>query len=365
MMWIWLTACSWDTEKVSMERDAFDNGLMTLQNAFRSSADGLISLEIPVQDADSNFLLTVIAQEGLTSLEAVYDPDGNIVLDAYDWFNADQGLTDAVYAESNDMVLNWPPRMGDMPLREGNWVVEFSTLDNQGYYSSDIEGTAFTQIKQDSDFTQGTLVLSIGISPESYAEPDVVQAVNDAVDCWTEMWEPMGLSLDVSISEMNISNELPWPSESPAIESLSASGSERDLLMLVGESIENEEGTFGIAGSVPGTLLSTQRAAVVISWLENAGVDGIFQEEDVQLMCETMAHELGHYLGLYHPVEMDYDAWDALDDTVMCTDEFVCESELGDNLMYPYPVCSLNDCVNQVNLSENQLGVIHNYTGAL
>jgi hypothetical protein len=78
-------------------------------------------------------------------------------------------------------------------------------------------------------------------------------------------------------------------------------------------------------------------------------------------MSETMGHEVGHYLGLYHPVEDGWRYWDALDDTLECGSTAECESALKDNLLFPYPVCTRDACEPQVNLTEAQRVVIGNY----
>ena len=81
---------------------------------------------------------------------------------------------------------------------------------------------------------------------------------------------------------------------------------------------------------------------------------------------ETLAHEIGHYSGLFHPVECDYDCtleWDALADTPECMGWRDCEAELGTNLMFPYPVCDFYGCTPAGDLSAAQVGVWQRYTG--
>ena len=67
--------------------------------------------------------------------------------------------------------------------------------------------------------------------------------------------------------------------------------------------------------------------------------------------------------GLFHPVETTYDLWDALDDTEKCTNENECEDDLGANLMFPWPVCDSSGCVSQNQLTPEQQGVMHRYSG--
>lgn len=82
------------------------------------------------------------------------------------------------------------------------------------------------------------------------------------------------------------------------------------------------------------------------------------------MMAETIAHEVGHYLGLFHPVEDGFTYWDYLDDTEECTNRTNCEDVLGTNLMFPYPICAVyNACDPQDQLSAKQVGVIQHYVG--
>ena len=91
--------------------------------------------------------------------------------------------------------------------------------------------------------------------------------------------------------------------------------------------------------ALPGTLLPGPRSVTLVGWLNHAGVDGVLDADEEQILAETIAHEVGHYVGLFHPVESDYDSWDAIPDTVECKEFYTCEQQLGKILMYPYPVC--------------------------
>ena len=90
---------------------------------------------------------------------------------------------------------------------------------------------------------------------------------------------------------------------------------------------------------------------------------GRFDDDEVVLLGDTLAHEAGHYLGLTHPVEDGFAQWDALADTEECSDQFECEDALADNNMYPYPICSRSACAPQDVLTDDQAAVLSRYTG--
>ena len=212
----------------------------------------------------------------------------------------------------------------------------------------------------------GTLRIALGYGGTLGSNPVITEALEEAIEVWSNIWSPYGLSFEHRVIESTFGARLPYPEKDDAVTDIAATIDPDELLLLVGDNIGGEGGLLGIVGSTPGTLLATPRAAVLVSWLEGAGPDGVFSAPEIQLLGETLAHEFGHYMGLYHPVESDYDAWDALDDTIDCSAQDECERILKNNLMFPYPVCEAGDesaCVEQTLLSEQQRAVLHQYTG--
>lgn len=91
-------------------------------------------------------------------------------------------------------------------------------------------------------------------------------------------------------------------------------------------------GLLGKAGGIPGPPLfhGTWESGVVVS------LDEYLNETDpffVAYTAETMAHELGHQLGLYHPTEQDGRSFDHILDTPECPAEFYDSN--GDGLVDP------------------------------
>ncbi|MEM6926414.1 MAG: hypothetical protein AAF602_05770 [Myxococcota bacterium] len=125
----------------------------------------------------------------------------------------------------------------------------------------------------------------------------------------------------------------------------------------------------GLAGGIPGAASATPRSAVQVSTLGAAGTDGRFDGDDIRLLAETMAHETAHYLGLFHPVEAiargtPWSVFDALSDTPRCGSRRTCETRLGSNLMFPFPVCEPGaSCDPQEVLTEEQATVMQRYVG--
>ena len=58
-------------------------------------------------------------------------------------------------------------------------------------------------------------------------------------------------------------------------------------------------------------------------------------QKRIKFFCRDICHEVGHYLGLFHPVEDDFSTWDALG-TVECLIKPL--NKCFKNFMFPYPV---------------------------
>jgi hypothetical protein len=341
------------------------DGLRTWTETQVSDSSGNVEVEIPVESGEASFIITV-ESDYILALEYVYDPDWNTVLDWSDW-SSTESLTGAIYAEETDVVFNWPVREVDGKLSSGTWWLDVVTVDGNGSYTSGAEVNITVQVKDDNSLEDGTVYAMLVYAEGVGDQADVVVATEAAVDRWAEIWAAYGLTLEVDYYDIDVSADLSTPGYSGDTGMLDTSlnGEAHDLTLLIGETIDGSMDYYGIAGSIPGTMLATSRSGVAISWLANAGGDGSFSDDDVRLYGETLAHEIGHYMGLFHPVESDYSYWDALDDTAQCSSESNCDTKLGDNLMYPYPVCDWDSCTPQDQLSDGQTGVKHRYTGTL
>lgn len=77
------------------------------------------------------------------------------------------------------------------------------------------------------------------------------------------------------------------------------------------------QGILGIAGGTPGPQLVQGSANSGVAINTFGGITGL-QGKNINTVATTMAHEVGHYLGLLHTTERYGDAFDPLADTPEC-----------------------------------------------
>ena len=262
--------------------------------------------------------------------------------------------------------LNWPISAADPELNATRSRVQIGVVSRElKYERGDVELNVL--LKNDSDLTQGTVRINLIYSGTTGAQSDIVSATEQAIELWREIYREIGIELDIQLYDY----------VGPGVLQAPGQGSDEDYLkisretpfgginLVVVEELTGIEDVFGFAGDIPGPMIPSERSAVAVNVGLGAGTDGLFSAGEVELLAETMAHETGHYLGLYHPVEVSYDAWDALDDTVECQTEISCIDLIGRNLMFPFPVCNSTSCIPQNQITDEQQGVAHRYAGVL
>lgn len=319
-------------------------------------------LEVDVNEGMTAFMITAVG-ENYVDVEEVVDPDGETVFDWEEW-DGKYSLTEAGSPYYNDVTFNYPIRDKEPDLVEGTYTVYLGSYSGSGRPRED-ELEVYIARKRDSDFDEGTIHARVVYAKGIDDDEDVVEAVEGAVERWDEIWAAYGIALEVEYATSDIDADLPYPLyKSNGIKDIAEETDGRQITVLIGETVEGADDLYGITGGIPASMDATPRSAICISWLANSGLDGDFSEDDVRLFGETLAHEVGHYTGLFHPVEMDWSYYDALPDTDSDCDRMSeCQDALGDNLMFPYPVCSWTECVPQDQLSDDQVGVKMRYTG--
>jgi hypothetical protein len=331
-----------------------------------SDREGYADVRVDVAEGEV-FQVIGTRARGYLSTDYVLDPDGGAAFDWEDWYDGPRSLTYACFPSQYATTMNWPIRTQDGPLAPGGWTVRIAALTPQLDYQPEATVDVVVLRRRDEDPSRGSLRAVVAYAGGLDEDPEVVRGTEAAVAYWTELYAARGITLQASYSTLDTDSNL--PSTYAGLDEVAAfadAQAERTVVVVVGDRIGGDTLTYGEAGGIPGPYAPARTGAVFLGWLANAGADARFSDSDILLYGETMAHEVGHYLGLFHPVEQDYRSWDALDDTEECSAWGACDSRLGSNLMYPYPVCDgpgAASCVRQTEVTDAQSGVLHRWIG--
>lgn len=363
-----LSACApdWDEQEV--------DGLRLLSREAWPAPGGRVPVVFDVSPGESAALITaVVRSDKLGFVHSVSAPGGGTVFEAEPLWDDPRNRSNAAFS-ANVVVMNWPiDTTAGEALEEGRW--SFDVRVDQEDEPVDLT----VVLKQDDDFEASTLIVEVVINEALSQNTELMRGVNEAIARWRDdIYAPAGVELQVEMVPSDIPARLPAPGrgEDATYEAIAAGRALDRVSLVVVESLQNSPLVLGVAGGIPGPLTPARNAAVTVSALEAAGRDQRFSEAEIDLFAETMAHEVGHYLGLFHPVELpvigDDNAatWDALADTPECEDfSNECIELLGANLMFPSPVCdvggatSCDTFVHQTELSALQVAVAQRYTG--
>ena len=354
---ILLMGCTtWEEER--------EEELRVLSRTKRTNNLGTTRIKVPLTAADDEMLVQVQPQDGFFAVVLeLEDEEGNVIYDFEEDVQRSRQATGAA-VPSTMAVLNWPIRESDTEMSGEEITVRVAAVDEQGTRNANVRLDVTAVLKSDKDLQSGDVYINLIYAGSVAGDEGIESAVSTAMDNAMVLYEDQGIRFSVETKTWPEGN-LPKPGTGAPgqFEALSGDSRMRTINVVVVPSVLESESILGAAGSIPGPLVASDRSAVLISASANAGPDMVFNELETRLLSETIAHELGHYFGLFHPVESTWDKWDALKDTDDCADQQVCEDVLGTNLMFPYPVCDGDMCELQDTLTEEQRGVLQRYTG--
>ena len=198
----------------------------------------------------------------------------------------------------------------------------------------EVEGTLL--LKEDADFTAGTLPVQVVYAGGADEDPELVRGTEAAVEVWADLYAGYGITVQPTYSsyEGEITDST-GGQDGEAYEAIASAAPLGTLTLVVLPDFADWTDVYGLSGGIPGPLIAKDRAAVAVSGFVNSGPDLTFDAGEIRVYGETIAHEFGHYLGAFHPVEQTWAKWDSVSDTPECTSEGACISEYTDNLLFP------------------------------
>ena len=336
-------------------------------------------------DSEGKASLTFEVPEGVNKLSISAESLGNSI--RFESVTSSNGTN---YAQNDGMLLttsidpfpdivavNIPSRIVDpIPASTDSITAKVivGNLNSSGSISAK-EGLPVTftvNTKADDTFDSGVLNINLFLVGPIVQITSNSNSIREALNIFKNIYSSQS-GIEVFINEFQISGpaSLPNPLDGSEFYLQSISGTPQDSINLfVGADVTtNFNGmaqVLGLAGGIPGPANASTRSIVAISILGSSGIDGEFNDSEIQILGETIAHEIGHYLGLFHPIELtdsfDIAGFDPLADTPTCSnlDECLENNNLISNNMFPTPVFS-NDgrAINQQFLTGDQKGVMN------
>lgn len=343
-----LYGCAANTKDDGEDAGGTDNGT---SNTFSTTTDdnGHASTTFNVPDGATKFQLIASASgfdvryEGLSdSRDVDYLSPGGKRLTLSQDFSPDTAVADA------------PSRNLDPALdTKQDFRVDISIGNGTSVNSVPDVPVDFRVVsKNDPDLNSGLLHVNIYFVGPVGQDPDNKAAIHSATAVFEKIYRT-GANVTLTVTEHDIDGPATLPSpfdgSSFYLNASQQSGNTPSINIFVGGDIDGFEGeAYGIAGNIPGPVLPSSRSGVTVSMTTSAGPDGAFSMDDLRILGETMAHESGHFLGLFHPIDFTDIAQatstvsdsDPLTDTANCSTQAQCSTigALAQNVMYPTPV---------------------------
>ena len=220
----------------------------------------------------------------------------------------------------------------------------------------------------DSDLESGGLTLNIFFVGDAALSQNDQTAISSAINTASATFSSAGISgLRVNTFSIGGPINLPSPLAGSSLYSDATNAAPSPSVnIFIGGSVGGA-GILGFAADIPGAPFPSERSVTAVSIFESAGPDGVFSEIDTRLLGETIVHEAGHFMGLFHPIDfsgVSVQFTDPLDDTASCSfiTECLSNSDLIRNFMYPSPVSDgAGSFVEQNIVTSNQRSVLNRY----
>ncbi|RMG19540.1 MAG: hypothetical protein D6729_04980 [Deltaproteobacteria bacterium] len=282
---------------------------------------------IPVDAQTFAFTVEVVGSTGsMYLISSVRRPDGTELVSSYNPFEGPmrvspgEGYGAVTVPNADDSRLAMTP---------GNWT--FSYMSD---YGRSARGLIFLKKSSNGRPVGGTIPLHVylapnaipGVSAATAATNSHVQQAIARVRFYYRDQAGIDFSNiqygDVSSTYTDIR------SDSDYKQMFESYGQDDELSVFLVRSItiQGQSGVAGVAGGIPGPARSggTRSSGVVIEVQNYARMTG-----------DDMAHEMGHFQGLYHTTESDGRTQDRLSDTPECSDLYRCQQGWY-QLMFPF-----------------------------
>ena len=334
----------------------------TLAAAIDSRGNAGVSFDVP-RGTTKLAVTAETPKDGVTvRLDEFRDEDGN------DFLNAGRQPLSLADEPLNFLnTANAPSRDVDPSINSSSRFAVNAKFEGD---IRDGDTVTFTvNSKADANLSGGLLRVNVFYVGDVGADQNTKTAVSGALAEFQRIYREQA-AITVQITEISIGGPVsvvsPITGDRFYLSASRGAFSPAVNIFILGDVSDFSGQVLGISGGIPGPPNPSPRSGVAISIITSAGADGRFSDQDIRVLGETMAHEVGHYCGLFHPVDFSGEVVtdeDPLNDTRTCGNFFDCaNTDLVNNLMFSTPVeNNAGALVPQNMLSRQQSGVLNRY----
>lgn len=333
----------------------------TISLSATADSNGVASVSFTLPEFTNKFSVTIESLGNLLRFIAVENDRGNeYVAPGGEDISLARDLGNGVNA------MNAPSRDFDPP------VLDFATYTARAAAPADATVLFTINTRTDTNLRNGALIVNVFRVGTAVQRSGAGASIDQALARMAEIWR-LQAGINVTINDFNIDGPDSIPDPNNASDfyfSNTATAPGPAINVFIGGDISiGGSSTLGLASDIPGSPNASARSAVAISLFVSAGPDGRFSDDELRTLGETIAHEMGHYAGLFHPIDIigaNVAFTDPLPDTADCTATINCltNDDLIRNLMFPFTVPEDDSgslTVPQERLTSGQRGVLNLY----
>jgi len=239
-------------------------------------------------------LATFMDNNSLVAFYSLTDPDGTEILSNLGTWGG--------YGFASVLV----PQTPNFSAKAGTW-----TFKN---YNSD---RVKLSLRTGSTPSAATINVQPYITGTIWSANDIASALSVMSNIYNKNGITLSVKDTITISESQYATVSDNFSDSTTSDLVSQGSKDTVNLFFVEDQPSSETALLGVSAGIPGTIGIASSWNGVINYL-SAHAEGVGSNLSSQLLGETAAHEMGHWLGLFHTTEANGTSFDPLSDTAQC-----------------------------------------------
>ena len=293
-----------------------------------NEGDGYLSGSFVVPSDGISFILaTFMDNNSVVAFYSLSDPDGTDILNSSSaLYNLSSGRLGG-YGFASVLIPHTP----NFNAKAGTW-----TFKN---YAND---RVKLSLRTGATPSAATITVQPYITGTTWSANDIASALSVMSNIYNKNGITLSLKDPITISESQYATVSSSFTDSITSALVSQGSKDTVNLFFVEDQPSNEIALLGVSAGLPGTMGISSSWNGVINYLSAHATGSTLNN---QLLGETAAHEMGHWLGLFHTTEANGTSFDPLSDTAQCVisrdsdsngkvypEE--CEGYGADNLMF-------------------------------